>query len=186
MTQEVSKAPVRLHLGCGADYWPGYVNIDGNPSSPADLKMDYLGIDTLFAPGTVREVAMIHSLNYLTLWQARDFFRKTLCLLDGEGVLVVETVCLEKAIQQIERGVGNLDAYLEGVRALHAFGLEQLRDREIHVPNAFSWTAWHLTEELSTAGFSNILVLPPRTHAAWRDMRIEAYKGSIRTEAGHD
>jgi len=177
---------VRLHLGCGGDYWPGYINIDVSPSSSADLKMDYLGIDTLFAPGTVREIVMIHSLNYLTLWQARDFFRITHRLLEDQGVLLLETVNLEKAIRQIERGIGNLDEYLEGVRALHAFGPEQLRNREVHTPNAFSWTPWHITEELSAAGFHNVLVLPARTHAPWRDMRIEAYKGNIRTEAGHE
>lgn len=169
---------IKLHLGCGSEYLPGYINIDNNPEVRADLHMDIMALDSAFAPASVDEILMIHSFNYLNLWQALDFLRKAATLLCSEGVLVIETPNMLKAIDKICSSFGeNVSEYLEGIRALHAFGMDQIERRECFMPYAFSWSPWHLEVELKRAGFSNVTLLPPQTHVAWRDMRIEARPG---------
>ena len=171
-------ADIKLHLGCGIDYWKGYVNIDRDPAATIDLRMDFLDIDRAFPPGSVSEVVMIHSLNYFSLWDARDLIAKFFTLLKHGGKLIIETANVERLVAKIQQNVGkNFDEYLEGIRAFHAFGLDDMNARREYFPNKFSWTPWHLTLELQGAGFSEIQLQPPKTHGAWRDMRIEAVKG---------
>ena len=178
-----SPRPNKLHLGCGCEYLPGYINIDCDPAAKADLHLDMMAIDNAFAPGSIDEILMIHSFNYLSLWQARDFLKKTATLLSPEGTLIIETPNLLKAVDRIiAHHKGSTEAYLEGVRALHAFGMDQIERRESFTPYAFSWSPWHLELELREAGFAEISLLPPQTHAPWRDMRIEARPGRTAQE----
>ncbi|BEH11549.1 MULTISPECIES: hypothetical protein [Geobacter] len=172
----ITTGDIRINLGSGIDYREGYFNIDANPAAKTDFCINFLQIDRIFLPDTVSETLMLHSLNYLNLWQARDLFAKIHRLLKRNGILIIETVNLEKAVEKIISSIGNFEQYLEGVRALHAFGVDQLQRKEIYTPNAFSWTPWHLTAELKNAGFGAVEVLPPQTHARWRDMRVEARK----------
>lgn len=165
---------LKLHLGCGQDYWPGYVNIDLDPSAKADLYLSALELETVFAPGSVDEIVMYHVINYLSLWEARRFFAAAMRLLSPRGRLVIETVNLEAALGQIQVQRGNLDAYLEGVRALHAFGRDHMQAQAEFVPNKFSWTPWHLETELKAAGFGRVRQTEAQSHAGWRDMRLEA------------
>lgn len=172
----INTGTIRINLGSGVDYREGYFNIDSNPDAKTDFCINFLQIDRIFQPATVSEILMLHSLDYLNLWQARDLFAKAHRLLKPGGKLVIETVNLENAIQKILSSIDNFDEYLEGVRALHAFGVDQLQRKEVYTPNAFSWTRWHLTGELNNAGFGSVQILPAQTHVPWRDMRIEAHK----------
>lgn len=54
---------VRLHLGCGTDHWAGWVNVDRDPSSKADVVLEIQEIGSRFEAGSVSEIAMVHSLN---------------------------------------------------------------------------------------------------------------------------
>lgn len=164
---------IKLNLGSGVDYRPGYINVDLDPSVSPDLLLDYLDIEKVVPQSSVSEIMMMHSLNYLTLWQARGVFRMAKRLLQPGGRLILETVDLHRALQKIVTSTGNFDEYIEGVRALHAFGIDQLQREEMYSPNRFSWTRWHLESELRTAGWHEIAVLPPQTHTPWRDMRFE-------------
>jgi predicted O-methyltransferase YrrM len=165
---------LKLHLGCGRDKLPGYINIDTDHASAADLVLDFTKIDQMFAPGSLDEVLMIHSLNYLRLWEARDLFRVIRKLLTSTGKLVIETPNVVQLIERIRTSAGNTSALLEGIRGFHAFGMDQIENREAFNPYAFSWTPEHLMSELHAAGFSDVQILAPQTHSAWRDMRVEA------------
>jgi glycosyltransferase involved in cell wall biosynthesis len=168
---------VKLHIGCGRDHWKGYVNVDKDPAALADLVADHRDLHRFVEKGTVEEAVMIHSLNYLTLWEARDFFRNLFGLMAPGGKVAIETPDGERLIEKMRQGIGkDLDTYLEGLRAFHGFGLDDLADKRVYVPNAFSWTSWHLGMELRNAGFEDVRVLAPETHASWRDMRVEVRK----------
>ncbi len=165
---------LKLHLGCGMVRLDGYVNIDRDPGALADLRLSVLDLAKEFLPGSVSEILSVHALNYLSLWEARDFFRLAAELLQPGGRLIMETANLMKCIERLQRGVGNFPEYLEGIRAIHGFGLDQYEAREPYTPNSFSWSPWHLEYELAHAGFQGIQILPPQTHLPWRDMRVEA------------
>lgn len=169
---------LKLHLGCGTEHLDGYVNIDNNPHAAADLYMDFLQLQRIFAPESVAEVVMIHSLSYLNLWQARDLFRQLYQLLEPHGKLVIELPdCTKCARRILEAGQSDTD-YLEAVRGFYAFDLEQINRREAYKPYAFGWSSWHLKKELEDAGFGDVTLLAPQTHGPrpWRDIRVEAKK----------
>lgn len=176
--QERTSAPLRLHLGCGADRWDGWVNVDRDPAARADLHMDLVDVERRFAPGSVAEVAMIHSLNYLSYVEARRLFASIHYLLEPGGTLAIETVDVERAARKVLESVGREREHLDGVRAFHAFGWDDLEARRPYAPNRFGWSAWHLEQELRRAGFEEVERQAPQTHVAWRDMRLVARKGT--------
>lgn len=170
---------LQLHLGCGNDYKPGYLNVDLNPMAHADIHASMLDLEQFVRPNSVQLVETYHALNYLSLWEARQFFRILHRLFQDEGLLVIETANVESLARKILESSGNLSEYLEGVRGLHAFGLDHLAQELSYSPNKFSWTPWHLVQELQAAGFMDVTVQPAKTHAPWRDMRIEARKRTV-------
>jgi hypothetical protein len=168
--------PVKLHIGCGMEHWKGYVNIDRDASASPDIQADARDIHKFVTAGTVQEAVMIHCLNYMTLWEAREFFRNMFKLMAPGGVLVIETPDVERLLEKIRGNARrDLGEHVEGVRGFHAFGLDNLNEQRPYTPNSFSWTSWHLEDELRQAGFEARTVAA-QTHCAWRDMRIEARK----------
>jgi SAM-dependent methyltransferase len=167
---------LRLHVGCGNERLEGYLNIDRDPSARADLILDARRLNRVFGTGFVAEILMIHALGYMSLWEARLFFREALRVLRPGGRLILEAPDLEKCAARIlEAGQEQRESdFLEGVRGLFAFGPEHVREKSEYVPYAFAWAPWHLRRELESAGFTEVKILPPRTHASWRDMRVEA------------
>lgn len=170
---------IRLHLGCGHDYKIGYINIDADPNVKTDLCLPLQAIGEHFGGGTVDEILMIHSIAYLTLAEARDFFALSRRLLKPTGSLIIETPNIEKAIEKILTSNGNFFEYLEGVRAFHAFGVDQFERGEKYQPYAFSWSSTHLLAELQEAGFQSVYLAAPETHSDWRDMRVVGIRGEL-------
>lgn len=91
-----SPGVLRLHLGCGQCYFPGYVNIDYPPShhtvqvkSPADLYADIRSLS--FEAGTIAEVRLHHVFEHFdrptALRLLADWHE---WLVDG-GMLLIET-----------------------------------------------------------------------------------------------
>jgi len=175
--------PLRLHLGCGQDYWPGYINIDSDPASKADIVCDMREVSRYFAAQSVQEIAVIPALNYLRLWEAQQLFCDFARILRPAGRLIIETVDVEKAAEKVTLSAGNrFDDYLEGIRNFHAFGLDTIQRRESYLPNHMSWSRDHLTKELNVAGFKIVHIMEPQVHVPppgvlrWRDMRVEAIR----------
>ena len=152
--------PLRLHLGCGRDHWPGWVNVDADPAAGADVTMDFRDIGLAFAPGSVAEVAMVHSLSYLRLWEARDLLTALHRVMGPGAKLVLEFPDAAKCARHLLESNGDPAKALEALRGLYAFG----------------WTAEHLSRELEAVGFSGVTVGEPEHHdrRVWRDTRMEA------------
>ncbi len=173
----LEKREIRLNLGCGPMHLDGYINIDADPGACADFYMDFSELEHAFAAASAREILMIHSLSYLNLWQARNFFRAAHRLLMPGGKLVIELPAIEKCAKHLLESEGDLPAYLEGVRGVFAFDLSEITNQIAFTPYSFGWSAWHLQQELRDASFSQIAVTEPRFHEQpWRDIRVEATK----------
>jgi len=169
---------VRLHLGCGNDYWPGYVNIDSSQVADLDLCLDFSQIGEYYMDSSVAEVVMIHCLSYLRLWEARDLFKDIYRLLETSGRLIIELPDLAKCAQKVLDSEGNLDSYLEAARGIYAFDLGQIAHREMYTSYCFGWSSWHLSLELKKVGFRQVNICAPKTHGQMdlRDTRLEAVK----------
>lgn len=171
-------ASVRLNLGCGGMYLPGWVNVDLDPKSHPDLCCDFQGVRKAFLDSTVDEILMVHSISYLRLWEARAFFRDALALLKPGAKLTLEFPDIAKCAGALINNEGNGPEYLEAVRAIYAFDMTQIQKREPYIPYAFGWSAWHMSEELKAAGFASVCIEDPQTHGprVWRDVRVVASK----------
>ncbi len=168
----------KLHLGCGDNYLTGWTNIDRDINIKLDIALDFKYVRDFFKNNSIQEVMMIHSISYLRLWETRDFFKDIYIILKKSGKLILEFPDLEKCAKKILESNGNVEEYLEGVRGVYAFDLNQIKNKELFDTYAFGWSAWHIKYELEYAGFSKILVKEPETHnqMSWRDTRIEAIK----------
>lgn len=174
-----SRRGLKLNLGCGSDQLPGYVNIDLNPFANAELFLDFRKLGAEFAPGSIAEIRMMHSIGYLNLWQSQALFAEFFTLMQSNGVLILELPnlesCVERILQTAKQKVFSPE-YLEGVRGLYAFGLDNLAEKRDYHPYAFGWSEWHLQSELENVGF-RVRIAPPQTHGhPWRDLRVEAVK----------
>lgn len=168
---------LKLNLGCGFDYKKGWINIDSNPNCVVDINCDFFNLEKYFSEKSISHIVLNHSISYLTLWQARDFFTKIFHLLKDGGVLEMEFPDIFKCATIIYSSNTN-DDYLEAVRGLYAFDLDQIKNKEIYTPYSFGWSSKHMVLELQNIGFKKVEVLDPLTHGPrlWRDSRVLALK----------
>jgi hypothetical protein len=152
------------------------VNVDADRRANSDVCLDFTEVGAVFSDASVSEVVMIHSLSYLRLWQARDLFKDLKRLMQPGGRLIIEFPDLAKCARMALDSDAQPERYLEAVRGLYAFDLDQIASRAMFTPYAFGWSAWHLKLELEQAGFRNVRVCDPQTHERrlWRDTRLEA------------
>jgi hypothetical protein len=169
---------VRLNLGCGQDYQPGYVNVDVDPSADSDMVLDTAKVRRHFRDAAVAEVRRIPTREYHPLWEARDILRDVHALLQPGGRLVLELCDIAKCARKLLESEDDLPTYLEALRAFYGFDLEMIARRRRYRPASFAWSAWHIRLELERTGFRQVTISEPQTHArrVWRDMRIEAVK----------
>jgi hypothetical protein len=168
---------IKLHLGCGHDYKHGWVNIDIDYSVRADIYSNFGNIKNYFKGNTVQIISMSHSISYLNLWEARSFFSDAHKLLLKDGKLDIEFPDIVKCAKIIV-SESDIDAYLEGIRGVFAFDLDQIKNKEYFIPYSFGWSGWQIKEELLKTGFKDVQILEPETHGkrAWRDTRVVATK----------
>ena len=174
---------VKLHIGCGYEYLDGWINIDLDKRAKADLYMDVRDICRYCPENSVDELRMIHLISYLRFWEALDFLQACHRWLKPEGRIVIEIPDLRKAARELLE-VKSLEnssdyaRYMECVRAIYAFGMDQIASREKFGTYAFGWSSEHLALEMKKAGFHHIRILEPQCHGnlSWRDFRIEAEK----------
>jgi predicted SAM-dependent methyltransferase len=83
--QARSRDPLRLHLGCGATYKDGWVNVD-LAGTRVDLPWD-LARPLPFAPGSIHTIFHEHLLEHLTYAQGIELHRRCRELLRPGGVL---------------------------------------------------------------------------------------------------
>ena len=168
---------IKLNLGCGFDYKSGWVNVDTNTSCVVDLRCDFLNLDEYFEHNSISHVVLNHSISYLNLWQARVFFSKVLRLLKSGGKLEMEFPDILKCSKVIS-STNSEEEYLEAIRGIYAFDLDQIKNSEVYFPYSFGWSGIHISTELQKIGFSKVEILDPTTHGPriWRDTRIIGYK----------
>lgn len=168
---------MKLHLGCGTQYWDGWINVDRCRDVRADYTMDFRKIGNQFQPGTIEAVAMIHSFSYLNLWEAEDLLDVIWNLLTPKSQLIIEFPDIMKCAVALYHSTSQ-ERYLEAVRGIYAFGMDEIRNKVTYTPYAFGWSVGHLIEVLRQHKFVFAASKPVTSHMGypWRDSRVEAQK----------
>jgi hypothetical protein len=158
---------IKLHLGCGDEYKPGYVNIDRYDRSVADIVSDVIQLP--FESSTIDEIEadqLIEHLDYVHgTYALSEWFR----VLKPGGRLVLETPDLKASMKEFASA--DLDSKRNRLHWIYGLDSPGL----IHKSG---YTFDLLKDDLGTLGFVNISKLDPVTHAYEKGMRIECEKGN--------
>lgn len=160
---------MRLHLGCGMQYWPGFVNVDKFVTT-ADVLDDCSKLEK-FKDGEADEIQALHLLEHFHRMIAEDAIQRWFKVIKPGGKLVLELPCLDKMAKLIVDGEKNIRLTLLGL-----FG--DPRDQKPGMEHKWAWSIEELEGSLRSAGFVDIMFLEPKFHLAARDMRVEALKPS--------
>jgi len=99
-----SGTPIHLHLGCGENYFPGYINIDFPPSehtvqtkSPADMHANITELQ--FPTNSVDEVRSHHVFEHFTRQETLAMLCAWHTWLKVDGLLIIETPDFDASIK---------------------------------------------------------------------------------------
>ena len=177
---------INLHLGCGGENIPGWINIDNYEYDPKDtsrsgskydIKMDIRNLDV--EDGTVDKIMLIHTIEHFVRWETLKLLSHFYNKLKVGGQLIIEMPDLDKCIEW----------YLKGKDAKHIdtplgklnMGFTQFYgnqwneiDFETH---RYVWTKSEINYVLKDIGYSiQELHNDKSTHQKDRDMFILAVK----------
>jgi predicted SAM-dependent methyltransferase len=126
-----AQRPTRLHIGCGAQSIPGWINIDNQGLPGVDQVLDVRqGLPFADAASIYAE----HFLEHLGLAEGLEFLKECRRVLQPDGVLRLSTPNLDWVLASHYRGpaVGEEDARLDCMRlnrAFHGWGHQFLYNR---------------------------------------------------------
>lgn len=95
-----------LHLGCGANYIPGMINIDGNAMRKIDLWLDFRN-PLPFADASAEFIYCSHTLEHLFPDDALKLLREMRRVLKPQGVARLAVPSMEHALR-IARGESSM------------------------------------------------------------------------------
>ena len=159
---------IRLNVGCGNKYMPGFLNVDRHGADDdIDVRSDTHPLP--FATDFADELWAIHVLEHLHRSEAPKALYEWFRVLKPGGRLILELPCLDKIAQLIVNGEKNIRLTLLGL-----YG--DPRDPKPDMMHQWCWSKDELTDTLSGVAFLDIQVKEPVFHLPARDMRVEARK----------
>jgi Methyltransferase domain len=165
---------LRLHVGCGDDLRPEYVNVDPwNPRADRQVAMQ----DLDYPDGSVELIEGAMVLEHLTLTDARRFARRAHQMLAPGGRLVLEVPDLEKVSRLVLVFASDPEYLEQGAFGLRGFFGEPTSHMTTGDYHKWGYTPGTARRLLTEAGFSEIEISDGLSHGyPLRDMRIEAVK----------
>lgn len=156
---------MRVHLGSGKYYWPGYTNIDIAGRFDIESDVTELPLENEQAD----EIHAIHLFEHLHRYKVSEILTEWKRVLKTGGKLVLEMPCFDKVAQFISEGSKDF-------RMTHyaLFGDPHYKRPEME--HKWCYSMEELRWILSEAGFTNIEFKTPAFHIEQRDMRVECTK----------
>lgn len=171
-----SGEPAKLHIGCGADYLDGYINIDASRKAKADLYLQAYDLKIIDADA-VDQIESYHLFEHLEFYDAQRALREWFRVIRPDGLLVLELPNLDVCIREIGKhhDDNGIDLALVGI---YGFPPHVARDGfpQIH---KWGWNPISLSNALKEVGFVDICEHSIRQNyrpaaAFGRDMQIRA------------
>lgn len=165
---------VKLHVGCGGDIRPGYVNID-EFDPRADVKMPLQRLT--YPEASVERLEGYMVLEHLSPEDALAFVTNAHRMLEPGGMLVLECPDLAKVSRLIVAFADDAD-YLErgafGLRGIFGEPTDHMTSGDYH---KWGYTPSTAIKLMRAGGFKDVRILDGTSHAyPLRDMRVEAVK----------
>jgi len=154
-----------LHIGCGDNYLPGWMNIDTNPDILPDLCADATNLP--FRNNSFEQTCMSHVIEHIPYRTIPATLSGIYRVLKSGGILIIETPDIEGCFRDF------LDAPQDRRRELLSFifGLDVTgMKHQMLLPEKL------LIIELEAAGFEVVEIGPGRSHLNNPGLRITARK----------
>lgn len=171
-----ARPALRVHLGSGADYRPGWLNVDADEACGPDLVARAEALPTLES-GSVDVIEACHLFEHLTYDEAVGALAEWRRVLRSGGELLLELPDLAASVAMLGR---HFDDEGHDLGMVGIYGWPP--DVEAHgVPmlHKWGWTRETIARQLERAGFPHVEFLP--TTQTWRpadrlgrNMRVRA------------
>ena len=165
---------LKLHVGCGSQRKPGYVNIDAFDPA-ADLRIPIEAID--YPPNSVEIVEGYMVIEHLDRSAAEQFVHKAFAMLVPGGRLILECPDLVKVarlVLEFEDDLAMLEDGAFGFRGFFGEPKENMTAADYH---KWGYSAKTLSALFFRAGFRPVLVGDGASHGyPIRDVRVEGVK----------
>jgi SAM-dependent methyltransferase len=119
--------PLRLHLGCGPNIKPGYVNVDAHVDHPDVAKYDIA--DLPYPDGSVDEILSEHVFKHLGFLDEERVWREAFRVLRPGGKMLIETPDMEWLCRAFLEAKDEFDAFYRVGAKDHYFGHERATDQ---------------------------------------------------------
>lgn len=111
---------MKLHLGCGKNIKPEYINVDGYVELPGVEKLDILNLP--YEDESVDEILTEHMVEHIPFKDEEKFWRECFRLLKKGGKLTVEAPDMEWLCEQFLKAEDSFDEFYKVGAADHYFG----------------------------------------------------------------
>ena len=163
--------PIKLNLGCGIVYRPGYINIDKFDERVADET--YNAISLPYENDSVDIIEAYHILEHFDLIHSKYAMSEWFRVLKTSGRLIIETPDLEKSLKKFRKG----DVSRQSATLRWIYGTD---DPGMSHKSGFSFML--LENLLTEVGFVEITKKKQTTHSYEPGMRLECSKPADSTK----
>lgn len=141
---------MKLHLGCGGDYIPGYINSDLY-AEKVDERFDALNIP--YPDNSFEEVKAFHIIEHFDFYKGNDALKEWFRVLMPGGRLHIETPDFLESCRMFVENDDMIRTQMYG----HFFSTPWIPGQQ----HLFLFTQHQLTTQLTWAGFTNIKRILP-------------------------
>ena len=156
---------IKLHLGCGDVFRPGYVNVDRYDSNVADVVGDIMSLP--FATASADRIEAFHVIEHFDLIHCKYLLSEWFRVLKRGRKLVLEMPDLDKTYKEFVKS----DSKTQERKLSWIFGIDS--PGMLHKAGFSFELARRL---LSECGFEDVRRLDPSTHLYEAGMRIECVR----------
>ncbi len=174
-----SAAAIRLHLGCGPEYREGWINVDTNAESKADIVSDVKKLP-VFTDSSVDVIEACHLFEHLTYYDAVAALDEWSRVLKPGGELFLEMPDLDACIR-IMGEHADKEGFDLGLIGLYGWP-PAIKNEGVPQIHKWGWSRKALSEALRKVGFEAIEFGP--ITQTWRvaaktgrDFRVRAVMG---------
>lgn len=165
--------PLKLHLACGLDYQPGYINVDLYPLEGAQIDAQYDARVLPYGDNSVDEIRAFHIIEHFDWWEGQRALTEWYRALKPGGRLWLETPDFLSSCQAFVNGDINVRNSLYG----HFFATPWIEGQT----HKFLFTEEQLVCQLQWVGFRVINRLPATSGYVTPDnqhlfLNVEAFK----------
>ncbi|MDI6592075.1 MAG: methyltransferase domain-containing protein [Patescibacteria group bacterium] len=161
----MERRKIKLNLGCGIFYKPGYLNIDKFNPSVADKIFDVE--DLPFAANSIETIEAYHLIEHFDYIHCKYVLSEWFRILKPKGILIIETPNLEETFKKFKSSNSEgKKTTLQWIYGIDSPGMQH--------KTGFNWEL--IKNLLTEIGFENIARERPSTHLYEPGMRVICQK----------